>query len=125
MSEITSTDGYSVATLDDLGEGPGFRKVRTNLGVESMGVNAVVLPPAYETNYHFHERQEELYFVHSGSIEIEFGDGSVHQLAPGSFARVAPETHRKLRNIGDGEATYVCVGADGGYVGRDGRSPDA
>jgi uncharacterized cupin superfamily protein len=125
MGEITSTDGYSVASIDDLGEGPGFRKVRKNLGVEAFGVNAIILPAAYETKYHFHDRQEELYFVHSGEVEIEFGDGTIHRLSPGSFARVAASTRRKLRNVGDGEATYVCVGADGGYVGRDGRPGEA
>ena len=35
-----SGDGWSVATLDEMGEGPGFRKVRTELGVEAFGVNA-------------------------------------------------------------------------------------
>jgi mannose-6-phosphate isomerase-like protein (cupin superfamily) len=121
MSETTSTEGYSVAHLDDLGEGPGFRKVRTALGVESMGANVIVLPAAYETKYHFHDRQEEIYFVHTGEIEIEFGDGTVHRLRPGGIARVAPLTHRRLRNVGSGEATLFCVGAADGYVGRDGN----
>jgi hypothetical protein len=31
--------------------------------------------------------------------------------------------HRKVRNVGDADATYVVVGAKGGYVGRDGLSP--
>jgi uncharacterized cupin superfamily protein len=125
MSEITGTEGYSVGHIDDLGEGPGFRKVRRALGVEAFGVNVIVLPEAYETQYHFHDRQEELYFVHTGEIEIEFGDGTVHRLSPGGLARVAPETHRRLRNVGEGEATYFCVGGAGGYVGRDGNPVEA
>lgn len=125
MSEITTTDGYSVGHIDDLGEGPGFRKVRRALGVEAFGVNAIVLPETYETQYHFHDSQEELYFVHTGEVEIEFGDGTVHRLSPGGLARVAPETHRRLRNVGEGEATYVCVGGAGGYVGRDGNPVEA
>ncbi len=125
MSEITTTEGYSVGHIDDLGEGPGFRKVRRALGVEAFGVNAIVLPEAYETQYHFHDSQEELYFVHTGEVEIEFGDGTVHRLSPGGLARVAPETHRRLRNVGEGEATYVCVGGAGGYVGRDGNPVEA
>jgi uncharacterized cupin superfamily protein len=68
-------DGWAVASLDDLGEGPGFRKVRAALGVTAFGVNAVILPPGHVTPSHRHERQEELYLVLDGEIEIEFGAG--------------------------------------------------
>jgi mannose-6-phosphate isomerase-like protein (cupin superfamily) len=117
-------DGYAVATLDDLGEGPGFRKVRRELDVREFGVNAIVMPPGIESGFHYHDEQEELYFVHSGTIEMEFGDGSVHRLGPGGFARVDAPTHRKIKNAGDEDAVYVIVGAKGGYVGRDGRRPE-
>lgn len=123
-SGVSNGEGYSVAHLDDLGEGPGFRKVRAELDVTEFGVNAIVLPPEYETGMHMHERQQELYFVHSGQVEIEFGDGSVHALGPGGLARVDASTARKLRNVGEGEAVYVCVGGEGGYVGRDGILPE-
>ena len=63
---VTKGDGYAVANLADLGEGPGFRKIRKELGVTAFGVNAIVLPPTYETGSHYHDEQEELYFVHSG-----------------------------------------------------------
>ena len=75
--------GWAVAHLDELGEGPGFRKVRRGLDVTAFGVNAIVLPPGLETGFHYHDEQEELYFVHSGAIEMEFGDGSVHKLEAG------------------------------------------
>ena len=77
---VTKGEGYAVANLADLGEGPGFRKIRKELGVTAFGVNAIVLPPSYETGSHFHDEQEELYFVHSGEIEFTFGDGSTQQL---------------------------------------------
>jgi len=121
---IVTGDGYAVAALDDLGDGHGFRKVRTALGVTAFGVNAIVLPPGYAQPFHFHERQEELYFVHRGRIAIEFGDGSSHVLEPGAFARVDAATVRRLRNLGDEEAVYVCAGGADGYVGRDGRVPE-
>ena len=117
-------DGYAVAGLDGLGEGYGFRKIRKELGVTAFGVNAIVLPPNYETGRHAHERQEELYFVHSGAVEIEFGDGTKHTLGPGTMAWVAPDTVRELRNFGPDDAVYVVVGAADGYVGRDGVQPD-
>ncbi len=122
---ISKGDGYAVANLNDLGEGPGFRKIRKELGVTAFGVNAIVLPPGYETGSHYHDEQEELYFLHQGRVAIEFGDGTSHQLEPGGLAWVAASTVRKLRNLSDSEeAVYVVVGGKDGYVGRDGRQPE-
>jgi uncharacterized cupin superfamily protein len=117
-------DGWAVASLDDLGEGPGFRKVRSALGVTAFGVNAVVLPPSWVTPRHKHERQEELYLVLDGEIEFDL-DGAKQTLARGGLARVSPGTMRSLRNTsGTTEATYFCVGGADGYVGRDGLQAD-
>lgn len=121
---VRSGEGYAVGHLDDLGEGYGFRKVRKGLDVTAFGVNAIVMPPAYETGRHYHEIQEELYFVHRGSLEMEFGDGSTHRLEEGAFARVDAATLRKVRNVGEDDAIYLCAGGKDGYVGRDGRAPD-
>jgi len=118
-------DGWAVASVHELGEGPGFRKVRAPLGVTAFGVNAVVVPPGYTTGRHYHDRQQELYLVLEGEIEFEFGDGDKQVLGPGGVARVDPGTHRRLRNTSDTEdAMYFCVGGDGGYVGRDGHALD-
>jgi mannose-6-phosphate isomerase-like protein (cupin superfamily) len=124
QTKVTKGEGYAVANVDDLGEGPGFRKVRRELGVEEFGVNAIVLPTGMETGFHYHEKQEELYFVHTGAIEMEFGDGSSHRLEAGGLARVSAATHRKIKSVGDADALYVIVGAKDGYVGRDGQVPD-
>jgi mannose-6-phosphate isomerase-like protein (cupin superfamily) len=118
---ITHGEGYAVGHLEDLGEGPGFRKVRKGLGVTAFGVNAIVLPPRIETGFHYHDLQEELYFVHRGTIEMEFGDGSVQRLGEGGMARVDAATVRKIRNVGEVDAVYLCAGGKDGYIGRDGR----
>jgi mannose-6-phosphate isomerase-like protein (cupin superfamily) len=123
--DVIKGDGYAIGTLGALGQGPGFRKVRKGLEVTAFGVNAIVMPAGYESGLHAHERQEELYFVHRGTLEIEFADGSVQPLAEGSFARVDAPVMRKLRNVGDGDAIYVCVGGKDGYVGRDGLIPES
>ena len=122
--EIVSGPGYAVGNLELLGEGYGFRKIRKGLDVKELGVNAIVMPPGYETNGHYHDEQEELYFVHRGRIAITFGDGTTHELDAGGLARVDAPTVRSIKNVGDGDAIYVIVGAKGGYVGRDGRLPD-
>jgi uncharacterized cupin superfamily protein len=121
--EPINGEGWAIASIDDLGEGPGFRKVRGPLGVTEFGVNAIVLPPGYTSRRHFHERQQELYLVLSGEIEFEL-DGSKHTMGPGGLARVDPPTVRALRNTSEtDEAMYFCVGSAGGYVGRDGQVP--
>jgi mannose-6-phosphate isomerase-like protein (cupin superfamily) len=122
---VTKGDGYAVGNLDDLGEGYGFRKIRKELGVTAFGVNAVVIPPSYTSSRHYHEKQEELYFLHKGRVAIEFGDGSSQELEAGGLARVDAATIRGLRNLSDTEdAVYICVGGKDGYVGRDGKLPE-
>ena len=125
MTRTITGDGWAVGSIDAMGEGPGFRKVRTELGVTAFGVNAIVIPPGYSSRRHYHERQQELYFVHRGTIEFSFGDGETQTLGPGGFARVDPAIVRSLRNTSDSEdAVYVCVGGADGYVGRDGLLPE-
>ena len=108
--------------LDDLGEGRGFRKVRKELGVTAFGVNAIVLPPDYETGKHYHDEQEELYFVHQGAD----GDRPRRHQAParpGGLAWVDARSSAASRTSATREdAIYVCVGGKDGYVGRDGAA---
>jgi mannose-6-phosphate isomerase-like protein (cupin superfamily) len=125
VKETIEGDGYALGHVDGIGEGYGFRKVRRQLGVTAFGVNVLVLPPGFETGRHFHDEQEELYFVHSGRVEIEFGDGSTHLLDAGGMARVDAATVRQIRNVSDSEdAIYLIAGGKDGYVGRDGRLPE-
>jgi uncharacterized cupin superfamily protein len=119
--DVVSGDGYALANIDSLGDRYGFRKIRRGLGVTAFGVNAVAMPPGYQSGRHFHDEQEELYFVHRGQIEFEFGDGATHTLGPGGVARVDASTVRRVRNVSDQDAIYLCVGGKGGYVGRDGQ----
>ena len=119
--EVNVGEGYAVASLDALGDGPGFRKVRKGLNVAAFGVNAIVMPPGIESGFHYHDEQEELYFVHRGTIEMEFGDGTTHRMEAGSLARVDAPTVRKVRNPGEVDAVYLIAGGKDGYIGRDGR----
>ena len=123
VRETITGDGWAVGSIDGMGKGPGFRKVRRELGVQAFGINAVVMPPGYASHRHFHERQEEVYFVHRGTIEFTFGDDARQVLTAGGFARVDPATVRSVRNLSDTEeAVYVAIGGADGYVGRDGQT---
>jgi uncharacterized cupin superfamily protein len=123
MGEQTAGDeGYALSTLDAMGEGYGFRKVRHAVGVTAFGINALVIPPGYESGIHYHDEQEETYFVHQGEIEFRFGDGTRHVVGPGGVARVDAATHRGIKNVGDCDAIVLVAGGKDGYVGRDGQA---
>ena len=124
VHDVVEGEGWALANVDALGDGPGFRKVRRALGVTAFGVNAIELPAGYETGRHYHEEQEELYFVHRGRIEITLGDDDVYELGPGGLARVDAATIRKIKALGDEPAVYLIAGGKDGYVGRDGKLPE-
>ena len=124
VGDVVEGEGWAAASVDALAEGPGFRKIRRALGVTAFGVNAVEIPVGHETGGHYHDEQEELYFVHRGRIEMSFGDGSSVVLGPGGVVRVDAPTVRKVKNLGDEPAVYLIAGGKGGYVGRDGRLPE-
>ena len=100
--------GHSFSSLDELGDGPGFRKVRRGLGVTAFGVNAIVFPPGYEGFLHFHDEQEK------------------RELGPGGLVHVESTTPRRVSNASATDDLVVLViGGKGGYVERDGHLVDA
>jgi mannose-6-phosphate isomerase-like protein (cupin superfamily) len=111
---------HAFGSLDELGEGHGFRKIRKALGVEAFGVNAIVYPPRYEGPEHYHERQDELYFVHKGRIRVDVG-GESRELEEGGLFHATSTTPRRISNAGDEDAIVFVVGGKGGYVERDGH----
>jgi mannose-6-phosphate isomerase-like protein (cupin superfamily) len=116
---------HAFGSLDELGDGYGFRKIRGALGVTAFGVNAIVMPPGAEGIHHFHDTQDELYFVHQGTARFEV-DGEVHELGPGGLCHVESTTPRKFANAGNDDLVVVIIGGKGGYVERDGQlvNPD-
>ena len=116
--------GYAFGSIDELGEGPGFRKVRHALGVTAFGVNAIVFPPSMVGFGHYHDTQDELYFVHSGRARIEVGD-EVRELGPGGLFHAESTTPRRVSNASEKEELVLLVmGGKGGYVERDGHLVD-
>jgi quercetin dioxygenase-like cupin family protein len=115
---------HAFGSLDELGDGPGFRKVRPALGVEAFGVNAIVFPPAFVGFLHYHDEQDELYFVHSGRARVEV-EGETRELGPGGLFHVTSTTPRRVSNASDSEdLVMLVVGGKDGYVGRDGHIDD-
>jgi mannose-6-phosphate isomerase-like protein (cupin superfamily) len=116
--------GYAISNLDELGDGYGFRKVRVPLGVTAFGVNGVVMPPGFVGFHHYHDEQDELYFVHSGTARVEVGDEN-REVQVGGLIHVEATTPRRISN---GSATddlvLLVIGGKGGYVERDGHLVD-
>jgi mannose-6-phosphate isomerase-like protein (cupin superfamily) len=122
--EYAPAVAYSISSLDELGEGPGFRKVRQALGVTAFGVNGVVYPPGFEGFLHYHDEQDELYFVHKGTARVEVGD-EVRELSPGGLLHVESTTPRKISNPSEtDDLVLLVIGGKDGYVGRDGQLVD-
>jgi uncharacterized cupin superfamily protein len=110
--------------MDELGEGPGFRKVRGALGVTAFGVNGVVYPPGFVGFQHWHDEQDELYFIHRGRARVEVGD-EVRELGEGGLFHAESTTPRLIINASDTEdLVMLVIGGKGGYVERDGHLVD-
>lgn len=115
--------GYRSASLDELGDGYGFRKVRQALGLTAFGANVIVYPPGAQGIHHYHDEQDELYFVHRGTARFEVAD-DVFELGAGGFVHVESTTPRRVSNAGEDDLVLFVVGGKGGYVGRDGQLVD-
>jgi mannose-6-phosphate isomerase-like protein (cupin superfamily) len=116
--------GYKVSSLDELGEGYGFRKVRAPLGVTAFGVNGIVFPPGYEGFLHYHDEQDELYFVHRGRARVQVGE-ETREVGEGGLVHVESTTPRRVSNASEtDELVLLVIGGKGGYVERDGHLVD-
>jgi uncharacterized cupin superfamily protein len=102
--------GWATSSVDELGN-ETFRKVRRELGITAFGANVLVLQPGVTGRPHYHDEQDELYFVHKGRAIFD----------PGGLLHVDSTTARRVTNPGPDELVMLVVGAKEGYVGRDGQ----
>jgi uncharacterized cupin superfamily protein len=108
------------ATLDrDRGE--RFQSLRRELGVESFGINLIVLGPGERGRIHTHEHQEEVFLVLAGTLTL-IVQGAEHELGPDRVARVPAKLRRQLVNAKPEPLVLLALGAAGEHVGRDGSA---
>jgi len=112
--------GFSVATLDRE-SGERFQSLRRELGIDSFGMNLIVLQPRQRGRVHVHEHQEEAYIVLEGELTL-IVDGVEHRLVRDQAARVGPATRRQLVNAGPQRLVLLSLGASGEHEGRDARA---
>lgn len=101
---------YSIVNADEVEDAyagedvPGeFRALTEALKAEQVAVTLIRVPPHSDFEQgtgHRHDRQEELYIVTRGTLTMRFGD-EVREVGAGSVVRVAPQTVRSHRNLGD------------------------
>jgi mannose-6-phosphate isomerase-like protein (cupin superfamily) len=136
MSEYTIR---AVADVPDLfgGRYPGAMRFMTEpLEARQVALTHRLMPPRSggKGGYgHRHKRQEEIYYVVSGTLQFKLEDEVIHVPA-GSAVRVAPAVTRSIWNDGPGDAELVICSirlddprADGelvnGFWPADGTSP--
>ena len=109
--------GVSRAALSpDPGE--RFVPLRRQLGVTSFGLNQLVLEPGQRGRIHRHGRQEEVYLVLEGTLDLVV-EGETTEVLAGELVRVGPEVRRQLVNRGPGRLVLLAIGGHGEHVGRD------
>ena len=101
---------YSIVKADDVEDAyaesdvPGeFRALTDALGSAQVAVTLIRVPPHSDFEQgtgHRHEEQEEIYLVTRGTLTMRFGD-EVREVPAGSAVRVAPQTVRSHRNLGE------------------------
>jgi quercetin dioxygenase-like cupin family protein len=101
-----------------------FLSLRRALGVESFGLNLIVLEPGMRMRVHRHREQEEVYLVWAGQLTLELEGGEEHTLGPGELARVPPPVRRRLVNQGPERLELLALGGAGGHDARDGEAFD-
>lgn len=117
MADVT------VKHIDDLESWDGqgrFFFARRGLGVTSVGLNVGRYPAGYDSypeHDHTKDGQEEIYFVHEGSLTLTAG-GETYELTPGMFARVGPDVKRTIAPGPDGVTVVALGGMPGAYEGR-------
>jgi uncharacterized cupin superfamily protein len=115
-----SADEVEVVLADRAGA-ERFQPLRRQLGVESFGINLIILQPGQRGRIHAHERQEEVYMVLEGQLTLLL-DGAERVLEADHLVRVTPATRRQLVNAGPERLVLLALGGSGEHAGRDGQA---
>jgi quercetin dioxygenase-like cupin family protein len=110
--EKVSLDALEARDLDEFD--PRLKAVGYELRPERMRPSVWSFDAGDRMNRHYHESQEELYHVLSGSFVLELGEDGADELDldAGDVTTVAPETVRQLRCVEAGEVFVVGAPAE-------------
>lgn len=122
MSESTGTEtaGYRVYEPDrddadafpiEMDDGVQIDLVEQT-GLENMRARLWYLEPGDSVSFHYHEEQEELFYVVDGTGHMLVGeDQDLVEIPEGGMIRPETSTPRQLRNESDDEVTWLAIGA--------------
>ncbi len=110
--------GYAVIDPDDVDPTPDRPCVRRAIGeragLENLAVNRYEADPGEQLPlaYHYHDDQEELFYVLDGELHVETPDG-VHEVPAGQCFVADPDSPHRAHNPADAEETVevLAVGA--------------
>lgn len=109
--------GYDTAAKTDADsvvpeEYGGMWFLKDELGCEELGLTVLELEPGAKGKEHDHgpDGQEEVYYVVSGTIDVDLGDETV-TLGPEEAIRLDADERRQIQNRGDERARLVLAGA--------------
>jgi quercetin dioxygenase-like cupin family protein len=109
-------EGYTIRHIDEFEElagsgGATWRLARKTLDAEAFGFNVVDIEPGGEIPAHDHsgDDQEEVYAVLDGEGTIVV-DGEEHQAPAGTYARLAPDVNRTIKNASDASIRCLVIG---------------
>ena len=120
MSEQTLTNDYEVyePDWDDSIAFPIEFEDGVNIDlIEALGLDEVrprlwKVEPGEKLSYHYHNEQEELFYVVSGTGQMLIGeDKELVEIPEGGFIKPGVRTPRSLRNDTDEEVIWLIVGA--------------
>lgn len=121
--------GYHVvdpADVEPLPDRPSeTRDIAEETGLENLGLRRYVVAPGEDiplTGLHYHDRQEEAFYVVSGDLRVETPDRE-YAVGPDQFFVVGPGSPHRAFNHPDSSSETVVVAIGAPRV-RDGHAYD-
>lgn len=127
MAERTTAEDYTVYEPDwddaegfpiEFEDGVNIDLIE-ELGTEEMNPRMWRLEPGEKLSYHYHEQQEEVFYVVQGTGTLLVGSDMEEVTVPeGGFFRPETTTPRQVRNDGDEDVIWFIVGAPSVMEGK-------
>lgn len=106
--------GYHVVDPDELDSEPDrpcdLRRLSDEVGLENMAINQYTADPGEQLPlaYHYHDVQEEAFYVVSGTLSVETPDRE-YEVGAGKLFAVEPESPQRAYNAESADEPVVAL----------------